>query len=673
MSRRTQTKPGTTLVQAFTYTQQQLPVHKPVVQYIRQSTTKQLKRNKQSYELQDSDLRRNLLAMGWKDNDASIIKIDSDQGKSGTKRRDERTGLDQLYTLVEQDKAGAVAAFDTSRLYRVLSRAEYGAFCDLVLERKIPVITFSRIYWPNRVDNDQLNDSFRADAVFIEEIIKGKLIAAKNRHVEYDFSYGGNFVPFGFTVVGIGDEQADRKFYQEYRPHADLIRWLFRRFKELGGNLPLLARELVQTDFRFPPFEKGITARVAMKPDSDGSFPLRNRQTIISILTNRAYIGFYEYGGMLVSREAHDAVVELTDFVYAFEAITGRTLEGEEIQDRKPRERRYGGAAALLDGVLHSGDTAVYVIDSRYAVRPEINGFPYTELAIPVTTLDKAFSTAMVATLAGIEVARRQGLHEALYEQVTALQQQQEQYAAGYEQSIARIDVEINNAEMARRISKEEGDEQGYRENTKQIVQLNRDRTAIEAKLKQASSEAEELEDCHNLIECAVRDWNGMDVDKRKRLVRLLGVDANLTELSPHFVKLEVLFVSPINRKITMCLHRARGSRLFWTEEEDSILAALFPTADGQVIMEALPRFSWASIVWRGYERLGVRRSATKKDTLSYADLQVMERYGARVDSPVWKVIDTTPQEVAYMARLMWGGRPGHGPLWSCICPVQAL
>src|SRR5258708_34366008 len=84
--------PDTRLVQPFVYTQQQLPTHRPIVQYIRQSTAKQLKKNKQSYELQDSDLRRRLVqGYGWQDNDKSIIKIDADQGKSGTKRRDERS------------------------------------------------------------------------------------------------------------------------------------------------------------------------------------------------------------------------------------------------------------------------------------------------------------------------------------------------------------------------------------------------------------------------------------------------------------------------------------------------------------------------------------------------------------------------------------------------------
>jgi DNA invertase Pin-like site-specific DNA recombinase len=163
MPRRTAIEPGRTLVQTFTYTQQQLPTHKPIVQYIRQSTTKQLKRNKQSYELQDSDLRRRLVqGYGWQDNDAAIIKIDSDQGKSGTKRRDERTGLDQLYSLLEQDKAGAIAAFDVSRLYRVTSKAEIGTFCDMVMELQVPIVTFSRIYWPTTADNDQLQTDLKA-------------------------------------------------------------------------------------------------------------------------------------------------------------------------------------------------------------------------------------------------------------------------------------------------------------------------------------------------------------------------------------------------------------------------------------------------------------------------------------------------------------------------------
>jgi len=637
------------------------------VQYIRQSTAKQLKKNKQSYELQDSDLRRRLVqGYGWQDNDKSIIKIDADQGKSGTKRRDERTGLDQLYTLLEQDKAGAIAAFDVSRLYRVTSKAEIGTFCDMVMELHVPIVTFSRIYWPTKADNDQLQTDLKAAGAFIDEIIKGKLIAAKNRHIEYDFSYGGNFIPFGFTVVGMGDEQANRKFYQEYRPHAELVRWLFRRFKELGGNLPLLARELVQTDFRFPPFEKGIAARVAMRADSDGSYPLRNRQTIISILTNRSYLGWYEYGGMLVSRTAHDAIVPLDDFIFAYESLTGTTIGGEPLEERKPRERRYGGASALLDGVLHSGDAAVYVIDSRYAVRPEINGFRHTELAVLVAALDEAFSTAMIAVLGALELGKRRGLHEEINACIQALQQEQEKQASDFTQALARIDKEIGIAEMDKRVSLRAGDEDGATKAANQLAQLKKDRRAIEAKAEQASKEASELAECGNLIECACQQWSSMSVSKRKRLIRLLGVDANLIELSQHFIRLDVQLGLPVNKHLTLYLHRARGSRLFWSEEDDSTLALLFPTASKETIMEALPKYSWASICYRGYERLGVRRSYTKKDTLTYGDLQVIGQCRARTDRPVWKVSTDKIEQFV-------GVGPGHGPLWSSVRPVQAL
>ena len=640
--------PDATLVQEFVYTQQQLPTHKPIVQYIRQSTTKQLKRNKQSYELQDSDLRRKLTrGYGWPDNNEFIIKVDSDQGKSGTKRRDERSGLDYLYTLLEQDLAGAVAAFDVSRLYRVLSRAEYGAFCDMVLERKIPVVTFNRIYWPTQVDNDQLNDDFRAAAMFIEDIIKGKLLAAKYRHIQYDVSYAGNAVPFGYVVLDMGNETADRKFYTIYKPHASLIRWLFKRFRELGGNLPLLGRELAQTNFAFPPFDAGIPVHVALTASADGSYPLRTRAALISILTNKAYIGYYEYAGVLVSREAHEPIVSMDDFIYAYERLSGTTLDGE-VQERKPRERRYSATTALLDGVVRSGDLPVYVIRGKYEAKDDANGFTRTELAIPVDMLDKPFSQALITLLATLELKKADS---ELNKQVKQLQQEQTKRASEYSKGLARIEREIANAEMAKRVSQEEGDEQGYRDATKQLVQLRKDRLALEAKAEEASSEAGLLSECYNLIECAVNDWKGMSTEKRKRLVKLAVSSANVSAISQHFLQLDIALSAPIDRTFTVYLYRARGSRVLWIEQEDSVLTQLLPTASKQEVMQALPTHSWLSIVQRGRNKLGVSRKANNNDTLTYADMLVMQETGARVDKPVWVFDEQTNRHVGILAR----------------------
>ena len=351
--------------------------------------------------------------------------------------------------------------------------------------------------------------------MFIEDIIKGKLIAAKHRHIQYDVSYAGNAVPFGFVVLDMGNETADRKFYTIYEPHASLIRWLFKRFREPGGNLPLLGRELAQTNFAFPPFDVGIPVHVALTASADGSYPLRTRAALISILTNKAYIGYYEYAGVLVSSEAHEPIVSMDDFIYAYERLSGTTLDGE-VQERKPRERRYSATTALLDGVVRSGDLPVYVIRGKYEAKDDANGFTRTELAIPVDMLDKPFSQALITLLATLELKKADS---ELNKQVKQLQQEQTKRASEYSKGLARIEREIANAEMAKRVSQEEGDEQSYRDATKQLVQLRKDRLVLEAKAEEASSEAGLLSECYNLIECAVNDWKGMSTEKRKRLV----------------------------------------------------------------------------------------------------------------------------------------------------------
>src|SRR5258708_14984657 len=216
-----------------------LPIDRPVVQYIRQSTRKQLRQNRFSADMQDQDMRDKLLWHGWT-SELILQAISKDTGKSGTKRRDEREGLDDLYRLIETDAVGAAAAYNVSRIYRALSKAEVGAFCDLVLEHRVPIITKRRIYWPNKEDNKALMADFQASADYIDDHILGVVVAARDFHVEQDISWGGHGVPVGFQVViDLLEDDRTRKHYAIYEPHARLIRWLFRRYRELGGNLPL--------------------------------------------------------------------------------------------------------------------------------------------------------------------------------------------------------------------------------------------------------------------------------------------------------------------------------------------------------------------------------------------------------------------------------------------------
>jgi hypothetical protein len=510
------------------------------------------------------------------------------------------------------------------------------------------------------VDNDQLNDDFKAAAMFIEEIIKGKLLAAKYRNIQYNASYGGGAIPFGYVVDGLGDGSAERKFYRVYEPHAVLIRWLFKEFRNLGGNLPLLVRELERMDFRFPPFEQGITPYVGLLADEDGSYPLRTRKAVISALTNRAYIGWYIYGGVLVSREAHTPVVSMDDFQYAFERLSSTTLDGTEEQERKPRERRYGGASALLDGVVESNGIPVYVDGDDYDAVVQRNGFGRTDLSVPVQKLDAAFAMALVALLATLELKKEHSTASALYEQVKALQQEQEEQVSTLDKALARIDQEIANAEMAQRVSKKLGDEQGYSTATKELVQLRKDRVAIEAKIEQASNEASELAECQDLIECAVHDWQSMKMSKRKRLVRLVVASANLTKASPHFVRLDVTLAQPLSGSIVLYLYRTRGSQIKWTIDEDATLKESFPSATKEALLQTLPNRSWSSIVQRGYKLTGVWRSFTLEEKLTYSDMQLIESGLASTERPTWT---TESEQVCSTVRT-------HAIKWKVRSPI---
>ena len=639
---RRQAREGVSLVKSYAPTQQQLPVTKPVVQYVRQSRRDQVKHNRVSGAMQDNDMRNNLINMGWTP-ELILEAISEDTGKSGTKRADERKGLARLIKLIEDGKVGAVAAFNCSRIYRVLSKAEFGSFCDLVLSRVIPVVTARRVYWPTEADNKSLASDFQAAADYVEDHIKGVVIAARDYHIENDISWGGNSHPFGFVIA----TSETRKHYTEYLPHSELVRKLLARFRQISGNLPLFARELAQTDFRFPAFEPGVLHNIRMKPDEDGTYPLRTRSAIVSLLTNRALIGFYGFGGSLVSRTAHEPIVPLEDFVYAYWILTGRNID-DEPEERPARERRYSEPTALLNGIVRCDGAPVYIADGRYCARPDENGFYRTPLVVQVEALDDAFSGAMVGALAAIGVLHQRGVSDTLHARVQELQQEQEHQATDFTKALARIDKETVIATMDKRVSLEAGDENGARMAASQLAQLGRDRRAIQAKQIHATREATDLSECGDLIECAVQKWGSMTRDQQKRLVKLLVTSANLSEASMHFIRLDVVLTEPINFTMTIHLYRACGSWQKWTAEEDETLREMFPDASQEEIMQALPYRSWPSICHRGWATLGIRRTSHQEDTLTYTDMQLVKETGACVDRPVCSV---TSESVLFSAR----------------------
>ncbi|EFH81625.1 recombinase family protein [Ktedonobacter racemifer] len=644
------------LVEDFTYDQEQLPIDKPIAQYIRQSSVAQKRNNRQSTAMQDEDLKARLLKQGWKDE--LILKFDQDQGTSGQKRIDERIDMNRLFAGIKRGEIKAVACYDPSRLFRDLTRVQSATFVDLCTKHKVPVLTWTRIYWcGKREDSTALFDKLEEAANYIDEVIKGKLLPAKLRAIEEDMSYGGHAVPMGyvvFTETG-NDEDRPRKHYKIYEPHAKLVRWLFKRFRELDGNLARLGRELRDSGFKFPAFTRvEKIPHVGLRWDGSG-YPLRTRPGIIGILTNRAYIGWYLFSKTLedgtevtkiISKQAHDPIVPMGDFMYAYSRLSSTTLDGEPNEDRPKVEQRYGVACdALLEGVLESNGNPVYVmaVKDAYVARTHASGWKTTELSVQVKTLDKVASEALIAFLASLELKHQAGIEDKLYKQAKSIQEHKEQEIVSLDEQLENVEKAIREAELEKKVAKQEEYEQGVREAIKDLKRLNAAKAAIEAKLNQADTEAHELEECENLIECAVNDWCGMKFESQKRLVKLVTGRANIVEVSPHFLKLELIMKAPLSGILTGFIYRSVGCRPDWTSEEGAIIREMYPTEDRAAILEALPERTWHSIrsrasIMRPAVLRHVKLSTTAiPESLSYSDVALMEELGITdTNIPYW-------------------------------------
>lgn len=625
------------LVQEFHPGQPQLPIEKLIIQYIRQSSREQVKKNKQSAILQDIKLTGRLLAYGWPDE--WVIKIDTDQGKSGQKRRDERAGLDELYRLVLNDQAGAVAAYDASRLYRNLTRVHYTDFVHMCETHNIVVVTYDTIYWPHsRRDMDALIDKFAEAARFIDEVVHGKLIPAKLQAIEDAQSYGGHCVPMGFYVVE--DELEERKYYVVYEPHAKIIRWLFKRYRELNGNLGNLGREVRARNLTFPPFAGLETLpHVALRWNGEG-YALRTRGGLISILTNPAYIGYYVYNGALISKEAHDAIVDMDDFLYAYSRLSPVTLDGQDNTSKPKLDRRQDVACdALLENILESDGAPVYVMagNQTYTAKAYNDGWKTTELVAPVSLVDHEFSTALRLMLLELEKRHEQGFADSLYDLLQEAQETVAQEGDTLAGELEKVLKGIRQAELDKSIALEEEYADGVRDATRRLKRLRTDREQLEAKLARSEKEQADLAECQSLTEIALHQWDSVKFATKLRYVRLMVAQANMTAASPHFLRLDIVIGAPFYRLLTGFLYRQHGSRAPWTPEETGALRRLYPSADRLDVLKAIPKRSWEAIVQQasiaGLPRSTRLNTAGIPEHLSYADVLVMQQENITRDS----------------------------------------
>jgi len=647
-----------------------LPIDKPVAMYVRRSSMGQVKGKNATIQAkyqQDEATEKRLRAKGFTD----IRKIAVDDGKSGQKI--DRQGQQDLYRMIKRREVATLAFYDASRLWRDTSHIWYNDFIQMIQRYHVPIITATQTYWPDDRDSmDKLREEF-SHAAWQLRHFEDKVIPAKLQAIELGQNYGGHNVPMGFLVVGVKGQ----KHYVVYEPHAKIIRWIFRRYRELCGNLPRLFREV--RSVTFPPFEAWVdpTPPVALDKEEDGSFRIKTRKGLLSVLTNPCYVGWYTFSKKerveeetgevdehgepifkikrvvartLQNEEAHEGIIDRYDFLYAFNRLSDVTLDGERNEVKPEVNRRYGVTVdALLEGVLVSGKNPVYAMakgSGTYITRSRADIDRGKELSIPVKRLDREFSIGIKILLAELEARHKQGLKDELHQKLLDAQTEKSEQVQSFDEQLATIDKGIRGWEMDKQSAREQGYKPGLDEANQQLKRLHDDRKTLETKQKQAGDEQKALQKCMGLLDLALHGWDKLPFEVQKQFVQLMIKRVNIEEVSPHIISMSIGLNEPFEYSLECHLFRHRGrGKVAWTEEEMGTLRRLYAKADRLDILKALPTRTWESCVQQAM-RMNLTGHTRRRNTsgihegLSWQDAELMRKLGMNPAVAPWEVED---------------------------------
>ena len=635
----------------------------------RQSTKKQSLHNQESYESQTTVLLEHALDMGWKGLEADIIPFIENRRKdgkivdaSGTKRVDERPTMQDLWYHIEHDIVKAVMCRGVDRLFRHIDMVEPAQFARLCKDHQCIIITVKEVRRRTRIevynfhDNPEDIGAFLAEAQagadFILNQIEWMVRCKLNKALRGE--YDGRNVPAGFILVN--------EKYHIYEPHAQVVRWLFRRYRELSGNFSSLMREVAQRiadqGYLFPPFADERFTQMGRSGDGYIIKP----KGLKGLLVNTVYIGWWlVYETVDKGKETehrvlrakiedhHPAIVSLEDFWYAYERLT---------EEDAPRSRynKVGTIScnALLDGIVTSDKSSVYV--SQRAHEPDTACYVMSSHkqfqgnhfygSIYVRELDHLFTSHLLAKLEEgkrirdtLDPGMRDGwdnLDAMLATRLIDVAKMQEIATAGIDSMLAQYQEEAASLDNTLHYGAAKLPPKKIEEYSERLARLHVAISELTLKKSRAQQAARELAAFTNKLGDVPAVWKELGIEKQRRFVALITEKITLTKPSPNWLQLTIQWLWP-DMPLDILYIWQRGSRSeAWTDEENSILRTLYSHADRGTILQALPSHSWSAILQRAVD-LGVSRAYQRNDNtlhrfLSVEDATFMAQAGIMFD-----------------------------------------
>lgn len=353
--------------------------------YARQSDTGQVRDNKESAEMQTIDLFRKAVDMGFQEAKGVLYQEgDGVRGVSGTLRIDQRHDLNAVFQGISNGTYKTVFAYNESRLFRDQWLTQVTTFVEACALNDVQVITMHYRYdfRRNTYDAQQFYFQCQMAAAYIRDHVRGVLVPARLRTARRG-EYSGHPVPMGYVVDYTKDSPTEGK-YVVYQPHAEIIKHIFKRFRQLDGNCTRLTRELNQSAYVFPAFNGVLRVPpTRCTPILDESGLVEgysiSRYGLTSILTNAVYLGYWIHMGQIMHWNNHEAIVSQEDFWWAFERLSRTDLEGNEVERPHIRQQREhtGHPTAVLSQVIvhpryqvyaHQAHNSYDVIDAVHGI-----------------------------------------------------------------------------------------------------------------------------------------------------------------------------------------------------------------------------------------------------------------------------------------------------------------
>ncbi len=335
------------------------PTHlrRQAVVYLRQSTPKQVLKNRES-ALNQKALRGRLLELGWHKD--QIVLIDDDQGQSG-KHTLGREGFQRLVADVSPGKIGIIIGTEVSRLSR--NCADWHRLLELCAFFDTLIADADGVYNP-RDFNDRLLLGLKGT------LSEAELHSIRLRLDDGRLSKAGRgelvqHLPTGYV------RDADRvAHFDPDQSVRDRIRLVFAKFRELGSAQKVL-RYLVAHGLRLPRRQtSGLYAGTVLWKEP-------NAPVVLSILKNPAYAGAFAYGRRIADparqvpgrratgrvRQPRECRLALVKDVYPayitweeHEWIQATIAENrQKMADRLSRKQAIRTGAALLTGLVQCG------------------------------------------------------------------------------------------------------------------------------------------------------------------------------------------------------------------------------------------------------------------------------------------------------------------------------